>query len=364
MNDFRHVLLLYLGNGPTSDLHDRLALTSARSRGDRVVWVSAADPAEVSPALAELMAANVVSSAALVHADLPDERLWLAFEWPGTFVVERALMDLLGDERERWVAASEYDVADLVLLRPRSSQKHLSREPGSLQWAGGAREYTDAIADGHAVAVEASLADVMENMGRWFGELADERVGGGFALLALSGATSGSDVVTLRSPAALGLRFAASELSPSSHTRAGRLEIRAFGFNRGSLGSVMSRLSNRSPDVTEEELRANLHGPASYGVLLGIDARVDPEVEIEEGSIFEQTSVNNVQTLAAAMPQQITVQPGAFVPLALPAWCLNQSLAAPGGEPVRPTPLVLADPGRSQSEVWAERVRVLRKRMP
>jgi hypothetical protein len=87
-------------------------------------------------------------------------------------------------------------------------------------------------------------------------------------------------------------------------------------------------------------------------------------VEIEEGSIFEQTSVNNVQTLAAARRQQITVQPGAFVPLALPAWCLNQSLAAPGGEPVRPTPLVLANPGRSQDEVWAERERVLSGRMP
>jgi hypothetical protein len=357
-------LLLYLGNGPASNLRERLALTSSRSLGDRVVWVSAADPAEISPALAELIALNVVASAALVHADLPDERLWLAFEWPGTFVVERALMDLLGDESERWVTAPGHDAADLVLLRPRSSQEHLSREPDSLQWVGEATEYTNAITDGRAVAVAASLADVMEHMGRWFGELADEHVGGGLALLALSGATSRSDVVTLRSPAALGLRFAASELSPSSHTRAGRLEIRAFGFNHGSLGSVISHLSPGSPDVTEEELRANLHGPAAYGVLLEIAAKVDPEVEIEAGSIFEQTSVNNVQTLAAAMPQRITVQPGAFAPLALPAWCLNQSLAAPNGEPVRPTPLVLANPGRSQDEVWDERRRVLSGRMP
>jgi hypothetical protein len=63
-------------------------------------------------------------------------------------------------------------------------------------------------------------------------------------------------------------------------------------------------------------------------------------------------------------PRRLTVRPGTFAPVPVPAWCLNRSLAPPAGEPVRPTPLVLATPGRSQDEVWTVRQSVLAGETP
>ena len=79
---------------------------------------------------------------------------------------------------------------------------------------------------------------------------------------------------------------------------------------------------------------------------------------------FEQFSMNGVQTLATAAPKRLTVRPGTFAPVAVPAWCLNSSLAAPAGEQVRPTPLALIAQGHSQEEVWAERRHVLERSAP
>lgn len=353
----RYLLLVYLQQGIKRDINERLALTAARPSGNLMLWVSAAPPADVAPALAELLASGVVLSAALVSADIPDERLWVAHEWTGAFVVDRDLAELLGRASDTWVEDSSYQ--EFRILRPR----RLGRLDDAESWPSShvetAREYASAIADGRAVQADTTLAAVRGAMGEWFGDLADPRVGGALALLALSGATSDSTAIALRSPAALRLRLAASAVSLPSHVRAGRLAVRGYGYSQDNAQAVAAAVPEMSLESAETVLREGLRERIPYGVLLMIEATVDPEVEIEEGSIFEQVSMNGVQTLAAAAPKRLTVRPGTFAPLAVPAWCLNSSLAAPAGEQVRPTPLALIAQGRSQDEVWAERRHVL-----
>jgi hypothetical protein len=355
-----HLLLIYTQNEPNSAIREHLGLVSARSGRDRVLWVSAAPPGHVSAALARYLASGEVLSAALVPADIPDDRLWVASEWRGAFFIDRGLAPLLGDALGGWVEDPDYaEHSEFRILRPRRPAGPEGSGSGSAVQVETAREYVSAIADDRAVLVRTRLAAVRESMGEWFGELADPRVGGGLALLALSGATSQSAMVALRSPAALRLTVTASDVSLANHVREGRLAVRGYGHTWTQVHAAAEFRSDRSTGAVEPRLAENPALHASYGVLLQLEALVDPEVEIEAGAIFEQVSMNDVQTLSAAANRRLTVQPGTFAPVPVPAWCLNSSLAAPAGEPVRPTPLVLATPGRSQDEVWAERRSVL-----
>lgn len=354
-----HLLLICLQNYPNQDIKEHLGLVTTKTSGDMMLWVSAASAADVSATLAEYLAAGEVHSAALVPADIPDERLWVAYEWRGAFVVDRDLTPLLGGALDNWAEDSNYEHREFRIWRPRHPAGPEGPESGSTVQVETAREYASAITTDLPVVVHTTLEAVRGAMDEWFGELADPRVGGALALLALSGATSRSTTVTLRSPAALRLRTTASGVSLPRHVQEGRLAVRGYGYSRSGLRAVVDSLPEMAPGAAERILDEGLAGRAPYGVLLRIEALVDPEVEIEEGSIFEQVSMNNVQTLSAAAPRQLAVQPGTFAPVPVPAWCLNSSLSAPAGEPVRPTPLVLATPGRSQDEVWAERRSVL-----
>jgi hypothetical protein len=357
----KHLLLVYLQNDANAYIRERLALTTTRHSSDRVLWVSAAPLARISATLAEFLSAGEVTSAALVPADIPDERLWVAHEWYGALVVDRDLVGLLGEISDIWVEDSTYDTPEFhtLILRPTRPARPVDPEPGTTRPVETASEYATAIMYGQSVVASTTLAAVRGAMGDWFGELADPRVGGAFALLALSGATSDSADIALRSPAALRLKVAVSDLSLPSHTRAGRLSIRGYGYSRHNAYRVAASMPDSSLESAERVSLEAHNARADFGILLEIKVNEDPEVEIEEGSIFEQIAINDVQTLAVAEPRRMTVGPGRFAPLALPAWCLNQSLAPPAGQQVRPTPLVLTARGQSQGEVWAERRSVL-----
>jgi hypothetical protein len=351
------ILLIYLQEDTNGELRDRLALATTRTTGGGVLWVSAASPAEVSAALAEFVAAGTVRSAALVPADIPDDRLWVAHEWRGAFVVDRELVDLLGSTLDNWAEDANYADHEFLILRPRPGAE--VHDPSSAEQVETAREYASAILDGRAVLAHTTVGAVLDARGEWFGDLADERVGGAFALLALSGATSDSTTIALRSPAALGLRIVDSDLSLPSHVRAGRLVVHGYGYSGNDAHGVAASVAEMSEEEAGRAVLDSLDERTGFGILLRIEAAVDPDIEIEDGSIFEQVSMNDVQTLGAAAPRRLTVRPGTFAPLPVPAWCLNRFLAPPAGEQVRPTPLALATPGRSQGQVWAERRSVL-----
>jgi hypothetical protein len=363
--NLRHLLLIYFRNDIDIDegIKERLALTGTRLSQGRVLWISVAPPADISATLAELLSRQVVTSAALVRADIAEERLWVAHEWFGAFVVDRDLVGLAGERSGIWIEDYSHDAGEfrVLILRPAHPASPDDSQEGALQQVETTREYATAITHGQSVVVDTTLAAVRRAMGDWFGDLADPRVGGAFALLALSDARSDSNGITLRSPAALGLKVALSDVSLSGHARAGRLAIRGYGYSDHNAQRVAAATPGL-PELAERVLLEALGGRTHYGILLEIEVNVDPEVEIGEGSLFEQVSLNDVQTLAAAEPRQMTVGVGRFAPLALPAWCLNKSLAPPAGQQVRPTPLVLNTPGQSQHEVWAERRSVLARR--
>jgi hypothetical protein len=355
-----HLLLVYLQSHADENIRKRLTLTSTRPSGRSVLWVCEAPPASVSAVLAEFLAAGVVISAALVPAAIPDERLWVAREWYGAFVVDRELVGLLGDMSGTWADDSHFDAAEFhaLILRPARPARSVDPEPeraAAPRHVETAREYAASIIDDRPVVASTTLAAVREALGDWFGELADPRLGGAYALLALSGVRSTSTNIRVGNPAALRLKVRDSDVSLPGHVRSGRLTVRGYGYSRNNADSVAAL----HPESADRMMLAALGERTDYGVLLTIEVNEDPEVEIDEGSIFEQVSVNDVQTLATVTPHRMTVGPGTFAPLALPVWCLNSSLKAPAGQQVRPTPLALITPGQSQKGVWAERNGVL-----
>ena len=139
----------------------------------------------------------------------------------------------------------------------------------------------------------------------------------------------------------------------------GVVDVRGWGFTRGAnpLAGVPTRFDE---DALREELAAARMGPGGYGVLLEIEARIDPEIELDDGTVLEQATVNGTQTLAAAQRRFITVDAGELRPLVASAWCLNAHLDPPRGEPIRPTPLKVARVRETQDDVWLERDRYRR----
>ena len=304
------------------------------------------------------MSGTIVSAAALESLPRGDDR-WVVCEWFGAVAVGRSLARSL--PADRWRLDGEYAPLDVAIVRP------IQAEPGPHEEAGSAYEYRDALFAERPMAIAVPLERVTADMGAWFGELADERVGGAIALLALSGASPGSPEVILRNPAALGLRLDEGETSLATLRRRGIVHVVARGVSWGDLDSfdlVGTGLEDLGAEAHDLVAHASA-GPSSYGVCLRISVDVDPEILVDTGVVFEQQSVNGVQTLATAGSWSGEVDVGMIVPVALPAWCLNQSLAAPGGQPVRPTPLVLpVASGMSQQEVWAGREEVLDRLRP
>ena len=133
-----------------------------------MLWVCAAPPESVSAFLAEALTAGVVTSAALVPANIPDELLWVAREWYGAFVVDRALVGLLGDRSGTWADDSGYSTAAFgaLILRPARPQPvdpepRRASAPKNVETAS---EYAASITDDRPVVASAALAACGERL--------------------------------------------------------------------------------------------------------------------------------------------------------------------------------------------------------
>jgi hypothetical protein len=196
-------------------------------------------------------------------------------------------------------------------------------------------------------AIDVHVGEVLDQPCLWFGDLVGGPVGGGMALLSLSGRPGIDGRIRLRNAAALGLVATASPEAVSGHVRSGLIGCQAWGASADDVPP--SEWPQRPAPV-----RVAAPGHASYRVYLLLHAAVDPEVEIEAGTVFEQTSPNGVQTLATAAPHRVTVHPGYTASVVLDAWCLNRDLRPPHGQGVRITGLRLGTVYDSQSAVWEE----------
>ena len=91
----------------------------------------------------------------------------------------------------------------------------------------------------------------------------------------------------------------------------------------------------------------------AFGIGLVLRGLQDPPVVIPVGSVYQQPVMGSaMQNLAVGQAARVFVAAGATVPLILPAWCLNRSLAPPSG-PVAPTVLIAMSARGSQSEMWS-----------
>ena len=346
------ILLVSMAGSPDQALIDRLQLVEiAWAAGPGNVWLSGGTLPAVSAALAEAFSTGQVWSAVLL-GELPSaDRRWITVEWRGKLLVERTLRELVppGD----WVDAGEYH--DLVILQPGASDPQGPQPPQTVETAA---EFRDVIY-GPPVIVDVSVREVLGDLSGWFGDLADERIGGAFALLTMSGASS-QPTVRLRNPAALGLRFDDNPESLGAHRRAGRIRATGFGHSRHALGSAADVARRFQPGSgyrrIQEELDRRPLVAAAYVVVLELSATVDPVVLIPQGAVFEQEGLTGAQTLAAAENRTSEVDVSAFVPVVLSAWCLDSNLSAPTGQPVRPTPFVFPVSGYpTQSDIWQRR---------
>ena len=233
-------------------------------------------------------------------------------------------------------------------------------------------EYRESIRSRQPVVIACRWRPIVESrdaLEEWFGELADPYYGGAIALLALSGASPQDEEVELANPFALGLRFDDSSTSASALSRArildwdlsgGAPRSEAFFESAARLRErrAHTELQFANPGEIEERITMLERDPtregAPYQIVGCVAAIVDPDVAIPTGAVYEQKSINGVQTLRVSSSTRMTVDVNQIRPVALPAHCLDNQFASPNGEPLRPTPFVYPE-GVSQHHVWRHR---------
>ena len=346
----RSIVLLGIRTGARAELGDRLGLREQISTlGDFEVWRSDLDSAALLAELPPLLRARRVQSAAFLDFLPASDKRWVAVEWAQKVVVSLALEPVLSIALQGW-ERQVFAAMHLAIYTPPKPEARA--------------EFRGALASGEPLSVPYQVPESLAAAASdesWFGELAVPGNGGVVALLTISGAR-GSGRIGLRSPAALNLEVSEDLRGTARLVRAGALRIHAVGLSRADPvpASFVERCAADTPGAEglRERFEAALRdvdGRAeSYRLLLHVHAPLaDPALVIPAGAVFEQSGFNGVQTLAAASAVGATVDAGAFVPLALPAWCLNKNLAPPSGQPVLPTVLRYKGQG-TQEQVWKD----------
>lgn len=309
---------------------------------------------DIGWAVGELLAGHLWS-AAVLHEMPPAERNWIFCEWRGCLVTDTELAELGSAADGPW--RPEAHVDGYYIWRPVATHVHDTDAP-ELAILGSTSEFAEYLTSPEPAGVRVEPAAVDLDDAATFRGYSASRDGGSSALMSLSGARPGAGEVLLRNPAALELDdISGQDTSLASLRRAGAISVRAIG-----LGSSWSQEEGLAafgePDLARRAWLDRGSHQSPFWVLLELSAHEDPRIIIPTGSIFEQRSLNGVQTLATAVPTTSVVDPGRPVALAVPAWCLNQQLQAPDGQRVGATPLrARYGTNTSQSDVWRDRAR-------
>lgn len=362
-------VIVYAFDSPPPDslaqalgLADRLRLVRGDDRPE--LWICWDRFHQIEAPLAEALASGQVRSAALLPALPPPEQRWMLTDWRGQLAVHGTVADQL--DPRFWASASRYDLIDMRSFVPAPDDPgQVMAAPGMgarrrrADWVETAAEYRASLDTDRPTAVAASAHQVITSMRDWFGELADDRVGGAVAILAMSGVTpSARGQVVLRNPAALGLRRVSGRTPLAGLAKAGRVTVQAWGTRSDDPTRHLARpwpayLRRESATLTAGLRTLKETTGAQYGVLVSLTAREDLEVLINTGLVFEQETLSRVQNLAIAAGGILWAASRAPVARALPAWCLNRRLTPPNGQAVRPTSLVLSLTANvDQATVW------------
>jgi hypothetical protein len=301
-----------------------------------------ATDADAAKALALLTNQQLRSLALLARHPRPDD-YWLALEFSGRAVTDRVVETKLF-RVAGWTAEPIRDF--VVWTAPTLTEISADQFAHELF---GPRPFATTVEALH------DLADTT-----LFGDLVPSRRGGSSALIALSGGSPGVGSLLLRNPAALELNVNAGEDSMCRLAERGVIRVAGVGAGSNTSASDLQLEDFVDPDAARRLWHDEERGGHSFWLIIEVEAVVDPPIGIPPGHIFEQLSVNGVQTLAVATSQSHVVNPGPPLTVVVPAWCLNEELAPPRGQPVLSTPLrARYTDGLSQNDVWADRARVL-----
>jgi hypothetical protein len=285
----------------------------------------------------------------------PAEKNWIFYEWRDCLITDTELAELTGVDAESWLADTRND--RYYIWRPviRDVRDAGAPSPAVLSSTSDFAEYVTS-AEPAGVLIDPAAVDLDD--AATFRGYSASRHGGSSALMSLSGAVPDATEVFLRNPAALELDdISGQDTSLASLRHAGMISVRAIGLG-ASRSQEEGFADFHEPELAWRAWADRSSHPSPFWILLELSAQVDPRVIIPTGSIFEQRSLNGVQTLATSVATTSVVDPGRPIALAVPAWCLNQQLAPPGGQQVRATPLrarYRAD--TSQGDVWRDRAR-------
>ncbi|MCZ0990375.1 hypothetical protein [Streptomyces diastatochromogenes] len=349
------VFLICFDGEPSPSDRERFHLKgSVPGPGGRPLWMSYGWPADLVRLLFDALLGEGVRSAAFLPGIPPEELRWLATEWRGALVTHLDLADLLGVASEsQWHWAHTDENQRIAVLRPQQERPEVEQKtPPVRVLEGTATAYREELFSNVPAVARVRLSEVRQDLSSWFGDLAEPDVGGAIALLTLSGARKDSDSLVLRNPAALGLVCEYPEHSLAAYRRDAGLQVSGVGTTMREAPRHVVELRASSEEWAHELDRlSGADCAADYVALLELSALRDPEIVIGEGTVLEQTGITGAQTLSVARPRSVTVSIDEIIPVALPAWCLNASLNAPNGEPIRPTPLRFSE-GSTQREVW------------
>lgn len=286
-----------------------------------------------------LVAQGKAHSAAILAHPPPVDRRWLAYEFQQAVVTD-----------------SSIDPGPLRALgwRPDPHDGYTVWQPPGPRPA----DFVHGLLGTVPMTVEVSawhdLADT-----ELFGPFASGRQGGSSALMALSGARPGPGSVSLRNPAALDLELLTDADSVPALIAQRAISVVGVGASSSTTAAAFDLQRFTDPDAALRAWDAAEHLDG-YWLLIEVAALVDPRVGIPPGHIFEQESVNGVQTLAIASARSFVVDVGKPHTVVVPAWCLNMDLQPPSGQQVNATPLrARYTEGTPQHAVWEHRRQVM-----
>ncbi len=354
------IVLVAFSERPPGALLEQLGASEALT--DQPPWVfPCGRPARtVGHLLLGLLDPSNLALSGAVLAELPPpERMWVAYEWVGRLVIEPQLLGVLGDDLAGWEVQPGYERDDLVVLQPRSVAPPHDEGPqeGRPTQVSTPAEFVAAIDSSSSAMTLAPAAEVHAEPARWFGRLADPRVGGALALLRIAQSHGNDDTLLLRSPAAVGLDVGEPAAGLGRLVERNGLTVRAWGISYRDAGASAAALLEHEPllDPSAVERVMTSHVQPSncdYAIVAVMHAPVDPTATVAAGAVFEQDAWRNEQNLIVAAEVTVPIPVGQFIPVILPAWCMNRSLSPPKGGVVRPTALSMPQLPSTQYGVW------------
>ena len=200
-----------------------------------------------------LIAQQRIVSAAVMSAPLHEDNLWIAAEWSGCIVVERAEIGGIGSEINWLQPEGEDSERSLVIFRV-------------------PEEITSSLEEANDFTHEGEVgALVRERPHKFYGKLADPLTGGASALYAAGFEAARArelpkDRIVVASPEALGFKLDNGNNSVVAWQKKSFISVEAVGFSRSSIEEVSRLLADHEVDVTRDDLGTEVRCVAPRGI--------------------------------------------------------------------------------------------------